>query len=198
MPILRSGYPTKKEELFIKMSIGWLWFRGGLYGHLRSYVRVLCDDAVKFNTIISVPVLPYKRHVPSILHLRPIEKASFADALSVVTKRYDNLFSCSFAYSMGIHQRPVPSEDHLVEDGDDVAHLHVHFAPPLLRSASVRKFLVGCVWVTLVLHGVVLIKPSFSFELMAEPQRDLTAEQAAMRLRVLPSEHYLDASTFEG
>ncbi|KAI0811071.1 HIT-like domain-containing protein [Irpex lacteus] len=118
-------------------------------------------------------LLPYKRHIPSILHLTPEEKASFADALSVVTKRYDNLFSCSFAYSMGIHQRPLPSIDPELAEEGDIAHLHLHFAPPLLRSASIRKFLVG-------------------FELMAEPQRDLTAEQAAVRLRGLPTTHYMD------
>ncbi|KAI0688741.1 HIT-like domain-containing protein [Cytidiella melzeri] len=121
-------------------------------------------------------LLPYKRHISSILHLSSEEKAGFADALSVVTRRYDNLFSCSFAYSMGIHQRPLPSLDPEVEDEDDVAHLHLHFAPPLLRSASIRKFLVG-------------------FELMAEPQRDLTAEQAAVRLRGLQDVHYLDTQS---
>ena len=91
-------------------------------------------------------VLPYKRHVPSIVHLTREEKSSFAQILSQVTIRYDNLFSCSFAYSMGIHQRPTPpTADALPEDKDEenVAHLHLHFAPPLLRSASVRKFLVG-------------------------------------------------------
>ncbi|KAI0670696.1 galactose-1-phosphate uridylyltransferase [Trametes maxima] len=123
-----------------------------------------------------VMLLPYKRHVPSIVHLTPEEKVAFASILSQVTIRYDNLFSCSFAYSMGIHQRPVPpTSDNIPEDQDEenLAHLHLHFAPPLLRSASVRKFLVG-------------------FELMAEPQRDLTPEQAAQRLRVLPDVHYLN------
>lgn len=72
--------------------------------------------------------------------------ASFAQVLSIMTKRYDNLFSCSFAYSMGVHQRPTPPQDATVlEDQDElnIAHLHLHFSPPLLRSASVRKFLVG-------------------------------------------------------
>ena len=93
-------------------------------------------------------VLPYKRHVPSIVHLSQEEKRAFAQILSLVTIRYDNLFSCSFAYSMGIHQRPVPpASDAIAEDQDEenLAHLHLHFAPPLLRSASVRKFLVGYV-----------------------------------------------------
>ncbi|KIY50199.1 galactose-1-phosphate uridylyltransferase [Fistulina hepatica ATCC 64428] len=131
-------------------------------------------------------LLPYKRHIPSLLHLTPSERDSLADAIGQVTRRYDNLFFCSFAYSMGIHQRPIPatsaneaapindqSEDLLGSDDDDVAHLHLHFAPPLLRSATVRKFLVG-------------------YELMAEPQRDLTPEQAAARLSGLSDIHYLD------
>lgn len=89
------------------------------------------------------PVLPYKRHIPSLLDLTHEEKAAFADALSRLTKRYDNLFQCSFSYSMGIHQRPTPRKNGVTEDGDDVAHLHLHFTPPLLRSSTVRKFLVG-------------------------------------------------------
>lgn len=121
-------------------------------------------------------MLPHHRHIPSLLHLTDAEKVSFAEILSLITKRYDNLFSCSFAYSMGVHQRPTPPEDGDISttDGEgNIAHLHVHFFPPLLRSASVRKFLVG-------------------FELMAEPQRDITPEQAADRLRACPEVHYLD------
>ncbi|KDQ12331.1 hypothetical protein BOTBODRAFT_113126 [Botryobasidium botryosum FD-172 SS1] len=116
-------------------------------------------------------LLPYKRHIPSISHLTGDEIGSFAQILSAVTIKYDNLFRTSFAYSMGVHQKPVLG-DKSVEDEHDVAHLHVHFSPPLLRSATVRKFLVG-------------------FELMAEPQRDLTAEQAAGRLRECSDVHYL-------
>ncbi|KAH8108202.1 galactose-1-phosphate uridyl transferase [Cristinia sonorae] len=120
-------------------------------------------------------LLPYKRHIPSLVHLSSREKTSLAQILSDVTKRYDNLFSCSFAYSMGIHQRPVPppSETGTGDDSGDIAHLHFHFKPPLLRSATVKKFLVG-------------------FELMAEPQRDLTPEQAAARLRACSQIHYAD------
>ncbi|KAJ8503097.1 hypothetical protein ONZ45_g11165 [Pleurotus djamor] len=104
-------------------------------------------------------LLPFRRHIPSLLDLSVGEKESLAEMLSRITVKYDNLFSCSFAYSMGIHQRPVPGD----EEGG-VAHLHFHFTPPLLRSATVRKFLVG-------------------YELMAEAQRDLTPEQGAERLR---------------
>nr|GAT58029.1 predicted protein [Mycena chlorophos] len=113
-------------------------------------------------------MLPYKRHISSINDLTSDEKTAWADILSKVTIRYDNLFSCLFAYSMGIHQSPT-----LGKDG--VAHLHLHFSPPLLRSATVRKFLVG-------------------FELMAQAQRDLTAEQAAARLRALSEVHFMSTA----
>lgn len=88
------------------------------------------------------------------------EEASdlLADILRRLTARYDNLFATRFPYSMGWHQRPAGSE------APDGWRLHAHFYPPLLRSATVRKFMVG-------------------FEMLAEPQRDLTPEQAASRLR---------------
>jgi UDPglucose--hexose-1-phosphate uridylyltransferase len=85
-----------------------------------------------------------------------------------LTVRYDNLFRCSFPYSMGWHSRPTDGGDH------EYWRLHAVFYPPLLRSAVVRKFLVG-------------------YELTAEPQRDLTAEQAAERPREMPTRHYWDA-----
>jgi len=121
-------------------------------------------------------VLPHQRHISSISSLSAPEKLALAKILANITKKYDNLFRCSFAYSMGIHQRPVPPPQPHPEgsqDGDEVAHLHLHFTPPLLRSACVKKFLVG-------------------FELMAEAQRDLTPEQAAERLRSCADVHYLD------
>lgn len=138
-------------------------------------------------------VLPHHRHVPSLLHLTEEEKLSFASILSLVTKRYDNLFSCSFAYSMGIHQRPTPPRDECTDSDNeaDIAHLHVHFFPPLLRSASVRKFLVGCACCCLITGPY--IKKTDSFELMAEAQRDITPEEAASRLRACPEVHYLDS-----
>ncbi|KAF9532386.1 galactose-1-phosphate uridyl transferase [Crepidotus variabilis] len=121
-------------------------------------------------------LLPYRRHIAALDELEEEEKQAFAEILSKVTRRYDNLFSCSFAYSMGIHQRPVPvpkGSTHPVDDEKQFAHLHLHFDPPLLRSATVRKFLVG-------------------YELMGEAQRDLTPEQAAARLRDLNEVHYLE------
>jgi UDPglucose--hexose-1-phosphate uridylyltransferase len=84
-----------------------------------------------------------------------------------LTSRYDNLFQCSFPYSMGWHFAP------FFEASEDIEHwqLHALFYPPLLRSATVRKFMVG-------------------YEMLAESQRDLTAEQAAERLRALSDVHY--------
>jgi UDPglucose--hexose-1-phosphate uridylyltransferase len=108
-------------------------------------VRTLC---VALPADIHLTVLPYHRHIPSLIHLTEEEKLSLADVLSRLTKRYDNLFCCSFAYSMGIHQRPLPARKEKLnntDDEDNIAHLHIHFYPPLLRSASVRKFLVGSV-----------------------------------------------------
>jgi UDPglucose--hexose-1-phosphate uridylyltransferase len=88
-----------------------------------------------------------------------------ADILKRLTTRYDNLFQISFPYSMGFHQRPTDGKEHAAW------HLHAHFLPPLLRSASVRKFMVG-------------------YELLASPQRDITPEAAAARLREMSELHY--------
>jgi UDPglucose--hexose-1-phosphate uridylyltransferase len=98
------------------------------------------------------------RHVSGLLDLMPSEIESLADILLRLTTRYDNLFEIKFPYSMGFHQAPM---DDLVHPE---WHLHAHFYPPLLRSATVRKFMVG-------------------FEMLATPQRDLTPETAAERLR---------------
>ena len=92
---------------------------------------------------------------------------ALADILKRVTTRYDNLFETSFPYSMGFHQAPTDDEEHAEW------HLHAHFYPPLLRSATVRKFMVG-------------------YEMLAGPQRDITPEWAAERLRHLSDTHYLD------
>ncbi|KAI9637877.1 putative UTP-hexose-1-phosphate uridylyltransferase [Dioszegia hungarica] len=112
-------------------------------------------------------LLPYKRHIPSILQLTADEQAGLARILKKVLVRYDNLFKCPFPYSMGLHQAPTPPS----VPEESRAQVHFHFYPPLLRSASVRKFLVG-------------------FEMMGEAQRDLTAEQAAKRLRDVSDVHY--------
>ncbi len=99
-----------------------------------------------------------KRHVTGIDLLADQERDGLALILKRLTARYDRLFQVSFPYSMGFHQRPTDGEAH------EEWHMHAHFYPPLLRSATVRKFLVG-------------------YEMLATPQRDITAEAAAERLR---------------
>jgi UDPglucose--hexose-1-phosphate uridylyltransferase len=105
-----------------------------------------------------------RRRAGSLADLAADERDALADALRAVTVRYDNLFRTSFPYSLGWHPRPARG-DH------PYWRLHATFFPPLLRSATVRKFLVG-------------------YELAAEPQRDLTPEAAAARLAALPDVHY--------
>lgn len=107
------------------------------------------------------------RPVQWIHQLQEDERRGLADALSKLTIRYDNLFKISFPYSMGFHQAPVNQGDM------SHWHLHLHFYPPLLRSATVRKFMVG-------------------YELLGTPQRDITAEGAAKRLRELPAVRFSD------
>ncbi|HOU24756.1 MAG TPA: galactose-1-phosphate uridylyltransferase, partial [Anaerolineae bacterium] len=104
-----------------------------------------------------------KRHAPSLLHLTEPERDGLASILKRLTTRYDRLFGVPFPYSMGLHQQPTDGDDHRAW------HLHLHFYPPLLRSATVRKFMVG-------------------YEMLAQPQRDLTPEAAADRLRETPED----------
>jgi UDPglucose--hexose-1-phosphate uridylyltransferase len=114
-------------------------------------------------------VLP-RRAVQDLTQLNDQERDGLADILQQLTIRYDNLFETSFPYSAGFHQRPTDGQDY------PEWHLHMHFLPPLLRSATVKKFMVG-------------------YELLANAQRDITAEQAAERLRALPAVHYKVAAT---
>lgn len=107
-----------------------------------------------------------RRHVLRLPDLTDGERNGLADILRRLLVRYDNLFETSFPYSMGWHGAPT------VEGEFSHWQLHAHFYPPLLRSATVKKFMVG-------------------YELLAEAQRDLTPEQAAQRLRQLSEEHYL-------
>lgn len=107
-----------------------------------------------------------RRHLEAIPELDSPERDALADILKRLTARYDNLFHTSFPYSMGWHQSPTDGELH------PEWHLHAHFYPPLLRSATVKKFMVG-------------------YEMLATAQRDITAETSAARLRELPETHYL-------
>jgi UDPglucose--hexose-1-phosphate uridylyltransferase len=101
-----------------------------------------------------------RRHMTGIDQLLGAERDALADILRRLTSRYDRLFDVSFPYTMGFHQRPTDGAEH------PEWHVHMHFYPPLLRSATVRKFMVG-------------------FEMLGSPQRDITPEAAAARLKSL-------------
>lgn len=113
-----------------------------------------------------------KRHVTRLYELNAAEKSDLASIMRKLLTKYDNLFSTSFPYSMGWHG--APTGKYL---NQDVSHwqLHATYLPPLLRSATVQKFMVG-------------------YEMLAQPQRDLTPEQAADTLRALSEVHYTQSS----
>src|SRR5262245_34956229 len=98
---------------------------------------------------------PHRANLPE---LNSVERDRLAQILKQITAAFDNVFQVPFPYSMGFHQSPTDKEKH------PEWHLHAHFFPPLLRSATVRKFMVG-------------------YELLGTPQRDITPESAAERLR---------------
>jgi UDPglucose--hexose-1-phosphate uridylyltransferase len=106
-----------------------------------------------------------RRHLGAMPELNGDERDGLADALKRLATRFDNLFETSFPYTMGFHQTPTDREAH------PEFHFHAHFYPPLLRSATVRKFMVG-------------------FEMLGMPQRDITPEDAAQRLSACTEEHF--------
>jgi UDPglucose--hexose-1-phosphate uridylyltransferase len=136
---------------------------------LREGTRLVCRNDRFVALVPFWAVWPFETLVLPTTHhgalpdLDPAAGTGLADILRRVTRRYDNLFGVSFPYSMGFHQRPT--------DGAAYPewHLHAHFYPPLLRSATVRKFMVG-------------------YEMLGQPQRDITPESAAERLRGLSEE----------
>src|SRR5579883_198465 len=138
--------------------------------HLQQ--RIVCQNEAFVALVPFWAVWPFeimlacKRHFGSMSELSDRERASLADMLRQITTRYDNLFEVSFPYTMGFHQTPTDNKAH------PEWHFHAHYLPPLLRSATVQKFMVG-------------------YELLATPQRDITPESAAERLRTLPREHFL-------
>ncbi len=111
-------------------------------------------------------ILPLNKEIKSLNDLSDNNMLNLAKAISTLTIKYDNLFKTNFPYSMGIHQSPTDNKEHYGNI------MHFHFLPPLLRSATVKKFMVG-------------------YELLAMAQRDITAETAAKQLRDLSDTHYL-------
>ncbi len=131
---------------------------------VRARERLVCENESFAALVPFWAVWPFetlvlsKRHVTAMDKLSDSERDGLADILIAITVRYNRLFDAPFPYTMGFHQRPTDGEPH------EEWHLHAHFYPPLLRSATVRKFMVG-------------------FEMLGMPQRDVTPETAAERLR---------------
>ncbi len=142
---------------------------------LSSCERIVCQNEWFVALVPFWATWPFetlvlsKRHIGDFDAFDEAERKALANLLKRVTTRYDNLFETFFPYSMGFHQRPTDGQEHAE------CHFHAHFFPPLLRSATVKKFMVG-------------------FELLASPQRDMTPEIAAERLREVSERHYLEAS----
>ncbi len=138
---------------------------------LKQQERIVLENEHFVALVPFWAVWPYetmivsKRQVQYITQLTAEERTAYASILKKLTAKYDNLFTVSFPYSAGIHQAPVNNGPH------PEWHLHMHFFPPLLRSATVKKFMVG-------------------YEMLANPQRDITAEWAAEKLRTLSEVHY--------
>lgn len=135
--------------------------------------RIVCAN-VHFVALVPFwAVWPFEtlviptRHVTSLDELSEAERDGLADVLKRLTTRYDNLFRAPFPYSMGFHQHPIDGQPH------PEWRLHAHFYPPLLRSATIRKFMVG-------------------YEMLGTPQRDTPPERAAAQLRAVSEQHYLD------
>jgi len=131
----------------------------------KGNARLVCENQEFVALVPFWAVWPFetlvlgRRHTTGIDQLSESERDALAHILKQLTASYDRLFATPFPYSMGFHQRPTDGQAH------EEHHLHLHFYPPLLRSATVRKFMVG-------------------YELLATPQRDITPEEAARRLRV--------------
>ena len=129
-------------------------------------VRVICENDAFVAVVPFWAVWPFevlvcsRRHLGSFLDLKSDEVERLSDLLKRITSTYDRVFDVPFPYSMGFHQCPFNGEAH------PEWHFHAHFYPPLLRSATVRKFMVG-------------------FEMLGTPQRDITPELAAEKLRAI-------------
>ena len=146
---------------------------------LQDYLKLelKLDERIVYKNESFVALVPFwavwpfetliisKRKIASILQFNKKEEKDFANALKTITTKYDNLFKTSFPYSAGMHQAPTDGKE------NKEWHFHMHFYPPLLRSASIKKFMVG-------------------YEMLAEPQRDITPEYSAQVLKELSTVHY--------
>ncbi len=150
----RSYYEQNKRSLLLQYVQEELGHDKRIIYENDSFVILVPFWAVwPFETMI-IPK-EHQRHIGS---MDSKTQSDFSDAISVITRKYDKVFNCSFPYSSGIHQAPTNDEK------NEHWHWHMSFYPPLLRSATVKKFMVG-------------------YEMFAMPQRDITAESVAQLLR---------------
>lgn len=132
----------------------------------REETRIVCQNDGFIAMVPFWAVWPFelllcsKRHIGNMNEFSDKDASSLAEVLHHVTTTYDKVFGVPFPYSMGFHQSPTDGKEH------PEWHFHAHFYPPLLRSATIRKFMVG-------------------FEMLGTPQRDITPEIAAAKLREL-------------
>ncbi|KAI3404928.2 GAL7 [Candida oxycetoniae] len=171
--------PTEVNDELVNMS---KYFRENESHLLGDYVKLEMEEKSRIvvendSFIIVVPywaLWPFETLLISKVHLKSLrdfndkQKEDLSKILKKLTTKYDNLFNTSFPYSMGIHQAPFQCS----REQEECSWFHMHFYPPLLRSATIKKFCVG-------------------FEMLGEAQRDLTSEQAATRLQELNGDvHY--------
>ncbi|WP_298246550.1 UDP-glucose--hexose-1-phosphate uridylyltransferase [uncultured Christiangramia sp.] len=172
----QSSIPTEISKKSERFEAYWQKNNSSLLGDYLSQELALreriLDENEHFVSLIPFwAVWPFeamiipKRHLQQITDLDENEEIAFADIIKKLTIKYDNLFKTSFPYSSGIHQAPTNGKNH------PEWHFHMSFYPPLLRSATVKKFMVG-------------------YEMFAGPQRDITAEQAVTMLNAQPDKHF--------
>ncbi|MGC4040398.1 MAG: UDP-glucose--hexose-1-phosphate uridylyltransferase [Flavobacterium sp.] len=158
---LRSHYEKNKTSLL----------KDYLEQELKHQERIVAENNHFAVVVPFWAIWPYetmiisKRHFGNIIGMTNDESRAFAEIIKTITIKYDNLFETSFPYSAGIHQAPTDRVSH------PEWHFHMHFYPPLLRSATVKKFMVG-------------------YEMLGEAQRDISPEQSAEILRKLSTNHY--------
>lgn len=165
--------PLKKQQNFKRYfeKYGRTMLPDYLQAELLKKDRILFENEHFVGLIPFWAVWPFeamiipRTHVASVSDLSVAQVASLANAYKQLTVMYDNIFKISFPYSAGVHQAPTDGQDHPEWD------LHMVFYPPLLRSATVKKFMVG-------------------YEMLANPQRDITPESSAALMRALPKVHY--------
>lgn len=172
----QSSIPTQIEKIQKNLK---KYFDSNKKSLLEEYVKreLEAKERIVFENDHFIALVPFwatwpyetmivsKRRIENLLELTNNERKSYAHILKCVTIKYDNLFEISFPYSAGIHQAPTDGKSH------PEWHFHMHFYPPLLRSPTVKKFMVG-------------------YEMLAESQRDTTPEQSAEVLRDQSDIHY--------